>query len=302
MADPGRTDRRHPDAPRTASQATPGVAYGPPLVEPEVPVQHVPTTFGTGGTGWRQPPGRRSTTPARRSTRPSPVDPPRVDDASPSVTAADEAPARARPVSPASPIAASTDDEFDRGGRGGRRAGRPADHARRGGPGGPTARRVVVVDGRPRYHLAGCPHLVGREPEPLPVAEAVELGFTPCAHCAPATAAASPTPGRSEAVAGARAGHAHRRGTGEARRLPGPGRWPLRRPARAGPRDRGARPGRRRPGHRGGPPGAGRRAGRPPAAVSLRAGAASRDKLFLVDRPGPELPEVLRRLRDGSAE
>ena len=47
---------------------------------------------------------------------------------------------------------------------------------------------VRVVDGRPRYHLASCPHLVGREHEPLPVAEAVELGFTPCARCAPATA------------------------------------------------------------------------------------------------------------------
>lgn len=39
-----------------------------------------------------------------------------------------------------------------------------------------------------------------------------------------------------------------------------------------------------------------------PAAVSLRAGAASRDKLFLVDRPAPELSALLRRLRDGSAE
>ncbi|MEV4764101.1 DUF167 domain-containing protein [Micromonospora chokoriensis] len=39
-----------------------------------------------------------------------------------------------------------------------------------------------------------------------------------------------------------------------------------------------------------------------PAAVSLRAGAASRDKLFLVDRPTPELSALLRRLRDGSAE
>ncbi|MEU8182737.1 DUF167 domain-containing protein [Micromonospora sp. NPDC049047] len=38
------------------------------------------------------------------------------------------------------------------------------------------------------------------------------------------------------------------------------------------------------------------------AEVALRAGAASRDKLFLVDRSGPELSEVLRRLRDGSAE
>ncbi|TCB97954.1 hypothetical protein E0H26_10170 [Micromonospora zingiberis] len=47
---------------------------------------------------------------------------------------------------------------------------------------------VRVVDGRPRYHLDECAHLVGREHEPLPVAEAVELGFTPCAHCAPDTA------------------------------------------------------------------------------------------------------------------
>ncbi|EEP70879.1 hypothetical protein MCAG_01206 [Micromonospora sp. ATCC 39149] len=44
---------------------------------------------------------------------------------------------------------------------------------------------VQVVDGRPRYHLADCAHLYGREPEPLPVAEAVRLGFTPCARCAP---------------------------------------------------------------------------------------------------------------------
>ncbi|MEV6369172.1 DUF167 domain-containing protein [Micromonospora sp. WP24] len=39
-----------------------------------------------------------------------------------------------------------------------------------------------------------------------------------------------------------------------------------------------------------------------PSAVSLRAGAASRDKLFLIERPGPALPELLRRLRDGSGE
>ncbi|MFU8853135.1 DUF167 domain-containing protein [Micromonospora sp. SL1-18] len=39
-----------------------------------------------------------------------------------------------------------------------------------------------------------------------------------------------------------------------------------------------------------------------PAVVSLRAGAASRDKLFLVERPAPGVPDVLRRLRDGSVE
>lgn len=44
---------------------------------------------------------------------------------------------------------------------------------------------VLVVDGRPRYHLADCPHLIGRRTEGLPAGEAVELGFTPCGLCRP---------------------------------------------------------------------------------------------------------------------
>lgn len=47
---------------------------------------------------------------------------------------------------------------------------------------------VLVIDGRPRYHIAGCVHLLGRESEPLPVSEAVELGFTPCSLCEPDSA------------------------------------------------------------------------------------------------------------------
>jgi hypothetical protein len=47
---------------------------------------------------------------------------------------------------------------------------------------------VLVIDGRPRYHLPGCDHLRGRESEPLPVSEAIELGFTPCARCEPNSA------------------------------------------------------------------------------------------------------------------
>jgi hypothetical protein len=47
---------------------------------------------------------------------------------------------------------------------------------------------VQVIDGRPRYHLAGCVHLLGRPHEPLPVNEAVELGFSPCAQCEPDSA------------------------------------------------------------------------------------------------------------------
>jgi hypothetical protein len=44
---------------------------------------------------------------------------------------------------------------------------------------------VLVVDGRPRYHMADCPHLVGRLTEPLPANEAVQLGFSPCGLCRP---------------------------------------------------------------------------------------------------------------------
>jgi uncharacterized protein len=39
-----------------------------------------------------------------------------------------------------------------------------------------------------------------------------------------------------------------------------------------------------------------------PAAVSLRTGAASRDKLFEVDGPGSAIDVRLRHLRDGSAQ
>ena len=47
------------------------------------------------------------------------------------------------------------------------------------------AAEVVVVDGRPRYHVEGCLHLLGLENQRLPVLEAVELGFSPCAMCTP---------------------------------------------------------------------------------------------------------------------
>ncbi|WP_328418874.1 hypothetical protein OG470_34785 [Micromonospora sp. NBC_00389] len=180
-AEPGRPGWRHPGAPRTANQAGPGVAYGPPLVEPEVPVQHVPTTFGTGGTGWRQPPEP----PADHA---SPFDAP-VEQGPPFATPADQANTSGGQVSPFAapvdeaarldaPAAEAADDEPTE------QPITPAEAAR-------VARLpdpVEVVDGRPRYHLATCSHLADRVPETLPVAEAVELGFTPCAHCAPATA------------------------------------------------------------------------------------------------------------------
>lgn len=211
-ADPGRTGRRQPDAPRTASQATPGVAYGPPLVGPEVPVQHVPTTVGTGGTGWRQPPappvdheapadaplddvppfdGRVDDAPGFDArVDDAPVFDPRADGAPPFGAwppfgpPADHTSSPVRPVSPAT----STDDDLRHGAPATDEPGEqlitPAEAARVAR----LADDVEVVDGHPRYHLASCPHLVGRVPETLPVAEAAELGFTPCADCAPATA------------------------------------------------------------------------------------------------------------------
>lgn len=44
---------------------------------------------------------------------------------------------------------------------------------------------VWVIDGRPRYHLSGCGFLPGRHPEPVPLRQAVEDGFTSCALCDP---------------------------------------------------------------------------------------------------------------------
>ncbi|MEV4541007.1 hypothetical protein [Micromonospora echinaurantiaca] len=124
-----------------------GSAYGPPLGEPDIPVQHVPPTVDAGGAGWRQPPEPPVTE----------ADPPATPGVGP-VEAYDDEPA-AQELTP---------DQ----------AARLAE----------LTTEVRVVDGRPRYHLAGCAHLVGRASEPLPVAEAGELGFSPCAHCAPATA------------------------------------------------------------------------------------------------------------------
>ncbi|XVS63029.1 hypothetical protein ACQPYE_32945 [Actinosynnema sp. CA-299493] len=44
---------------------------------------------------------------------------------------------------------------------------------------------VRVLDERPRYHLADCSWLASRASLGLPVDEARQLGFTPCAVCRP---------------------------------------------------------------------------------------------------------------------
>ncbi|GAB3542961.1 hypothetical protein GCM10027444_00590 [Actinopolyspora lacussalsi] len=49
---------------------------------------------------------------------------------------------------------------------------------------------VLVIDERPRYHLDTCSWVGERATMPLPVGEARELGFTPCAVCCPDTSVA----------------------------------------------------------------------------------------------------------------
>ncbi|WP_431943674.1 hypothetical protein [Micromonospora marina] len=148
----------------------------PPPGEPVSPVPHHTSTVGAGGSGWRQPPGSPVTEPddAPPQAAYSPPDPV-VADAAPYSPPGPRVPETARPTSPA-PGEAFDDDppaEFLSTGEVARLVRLPGE--------------VLVIDGRPRFHLPGCPHLVGREDEPLPVAEAVALGFTPCARCAPAT-------------------------------------------------------------------------------------------------------------------
>jgi hypothetical protein len=46
---------------------------------------------------------------------------------------------------------------------------------------------VWVIDGRPRYHSWNCDFIHGRSSESVPLAQAVEDGFTPCALCDPDT-------------------------------------------------------------------------------------------------------------------
>lgn len=45
--------------------------------------------------------------------------------------------------------------------------------------------RVLVLDGRPRYHLATCRSVRGKDAQPLPVNVARRQGFTPCGSCKP---------------------------------------------------------------------------------------------------------------------
>lgn len=54
-----------------------------------------------------------------------------------------------------------------------------------GEPGGGT---VLVVPGRPRYHVEGCRYLTGKDAEQIDVLDARDDGFTPCGVCKPDSA------------------------------------------------------------------------------------------------------------------
>ena len=50
---------------------------------------------------------------------------------------------------------------------------------------------VLVVEGRPRYHVDGCRYLTGKSAESVEVDEARDEGFTPCGVCKPDDALAA---------------------------------------------------------------------------------------------------------------
>ncbi|WP_433493850.1 hypothetical protein ACQP26_21630 [Micromonospora sp. CA-248089] len=208
-----------------ATRATAGRETGPRVRtahtvpspdEPVSPVPHHTSTVGAGGSGWRQPPGSPVTEPDDVPP-PAAYSPPAEPAAGPYEAEPAAGPYEAGPYTPAfdaepaGPYAAPVDADpvvadaapYSPPGPRVPETARPTSPA----PGGPfdgdppaellsdgeVARlvrlpgEVLVVDGHPRFHMPDCPHLVGRDDEPLPVAEAVALGFTPCAHCAAAT-------------------------------------------------------------------------------------------------------------------
>ncbi|WNM37625.1 hypothetical protein RMN56_20970 [Micromonospora halotolerans] len=166
---------------------------GPSLDEPEVPVPHITSPVGAGGPGWRQPPGppvadvvdppAAAYGPPADPFEPDPFEPDPVEPpAEPYSPPAPRGPSRAEaPADAPTPTSPAPDGPFE---------GDPPTEFLTDGEVARLVRldgEVRVVDGHPRFHLPGCPQLVGRADEPLPVAEAVGLGFTPCGRCAPAT-------------------------------------------------------------------------------------------------------------------
>jgi hypothetical protein len=81
---------------------------------------------------------------------------------------------------------------------------------------------VLVVEGRPRYHVAGCRYLTGKQAEEVPVGSARGDGFTACGVCKPdeALAASSQPETAPEPVAAARQTAAPARTAAAAKKAP----------------------------------------------------------------------------------
>jgi hypothetical protein len=62
-----------------------------------------------------------------------------------------------------------------------------------------SEREVLVVDGHPHYHEAGCAELVGEDVVPIPFSQATGDGFSPCPRC---IGAATPATAEPEAPVG----------------------------------------------------------------------------------------------------
>jgi hypothetical protein len=66
---------------------------------------------------------------------------------------------------------------------------------------GATGSDVLVISGRPRYHVGGCEYVEGNDDsEPLEINEARELGFTPCGACRPNETLARSASGKESAA------------------------------------------------------------------------------------------------------
>ncbi|WKU08822.1 hypothetical protein Q2K16_11130 [Micromonospora sp. HUAS LYJ1] len=215
-------DRPQGRGPTESGPTTPPAATTPS----DEPTTYPATTFGAGDAGWRQPPGVPVTgDPGGVSTRPDagawepdaepPWEPVVVssapDQTSPDPAAAEHAPDPAEHApEPATdphrpdPDGPRLDPADDPAWAAGDDLAPPWEHSDdAASPWDPPAQRVPpadaarvaqldaevrVVDGHPRYHLLSCAHLIERDHEPLPVHEAVSLGFTPCGLCNPDTA------------------------------------------------------------------------------------------------------------------
>ncbi len=120
------------------------------------------------GLGVRQLRGERAPAPAVGSGGAHPGDRGLPDDA------------QGGPVAAASPVPAQPADDATAA-----QELPPLEHDEDALDGEDVAGVVLVVAGRPRYHVGGCRYLQGEEVEAVDVVDAREEGFTPCGVCTP---------------------------------------------------------------------------------------------------------------------